>query len=55
MGFAEKDGAIALDEAEDMKAAVGTPSELGGLPMMNWELQAMGWRRQRNAQLPMGD
>ncbi len=32
MGFAEKDGAIALDEAEDMKAAVGTPSELGGLP-----------------------
>ena len=32
MGFAEKDGAIALDEAEDMKAAVGTPAELGGLP-----------------------
>jgi glutamate dehydrogenase (NAD(P)+) len=32
MGFAEKDGAIALDEAEDMKTAVGTPAELGGLP-----------------------
>ncbi len=32
MGFAEKDGAIALDEMEDMKAAVGTPAELGGLP-----------------------
>ncbi len=32
MGFAEKDGAIALDELEDMKAAVGTPAELGGLP-----------------------
>ncbi|MBI5967467.1 MAG: Glu/Leu/Phe/Val dehydrogenase [Deltaproteobacteria bacterium] len=32
MGFAERDGAIALDEAEDMKAAVGTPAELGGLP-----------------------
>ncbi len=32
MGFAEKDGAIALDEAEDMRAAVGTPAELGGLP-----------------------
>jgi len=32
MGFAEKEGAIALDEAEDMKAAVGTPAELGGLP-----------------------
>lgn len=32
MGFAERDGAIALDEAEDMRAAVGTPAELGGLP-----------------------
>jgi glutamate dehydrogenase (NAD(P)+) len=32
MGFAEKDSAIALDEAGDMKAAVGTPAELGGLP-----------------------
>ncbi len=32
MGFAEKEGAIAMDEAEDMKAAVGTPAELGGLP-----------------------
>jgi len=32
MGFAEKEGAIALDEMEDMKAAVGTPAELGGLP-----------------------
>jgi glutamate dehydrogenase (NAD(P)+) len=32
MGFAEKDGAIALDEAGDMKTAVGTPAELGGLP-----------------------
>jgi glutamate dehydrogenase (NAD(P)+) len=32
MGFAEKDGAIALDEAEDMTTAVGTPAELGGLP-----------------------
>lgn len=32
MGFAEKDGAIALDEMEDMKAAVGTPAEMGGLP-----------------------
>ena len=32
MGFSERDGAIALDEAEDMKAAVGTPAELGGLP-----------------------
>lgn len=32
MGFAEKDGAIALDEAEDMKAAIGTPADLGGLP-----------------------
>jgi glutamate dehydrogenase (NAD(P)+) len=32
MGFAEKDGAIVLDEMEDMKAAVGTPADLGGLP-----------------------
>ena len=32
MGFTEKDGAIALDEAEDMKVTVGTPAELGGLP-----------------------
>ncbi len=32
MGFAEKDGALALDEMEDMRAAVGTPAELGGLP-----------------------
>ena len=32
MGFAEKEGAIALDEMEDMKTAVGTPAELGGLP-----------------------
>ncbi len=32
MGFAEKEGSIALDEAEDMRAAVGTPAELGGLP-----------------------
>lgn len=32
MGFAERDGAIVLDEAEDPRAAVGTPAELGGLP-----------------------
>ena len=32
MGFAEKEGSIALDELDDMKTAVGTPAELGGLP-----------------------
>ena len=54
MGFAEKDGAIVLDEAEDMKAAVWTPAELGGLPYDELGITGYGVAEAAECAAPFG-